>query len=88
MALFPIYGVFKGDFVPHLVAVDTDDSMQDVAGKIAVHTIGRRLPANPTARGYEVTIDGETIPGDFKFGEVLAKKQLAPLHWVWVSWKQ
>ncbi len=88
MALFPIYGVFKGDFVPHLVAVDTDDTMKVVAEKIAVHAIGRRLPHDPNAVGYDVVIDDEVIPEDCSFGEVLAHKKLAPLHWVWVRWKQ
>ena len=40
MALFPIYGTFKGDFCAHLVAVDTDDTMGQVAEKIAVHSVG------------------------------------------------
>jgi toluene monooxygenase system protein B len=88
MALFPIYGVFKGDFVPHLVAVDTEDTMSTVAEKIAVHAIGRRLPAETKAKGYEVTIDDDVIPASKTFGEVLGERQLAPLHWVIVQWKQ
>ena len=44
MALFPITGRFVGDFVPHLVAVDTDDTMDEVAEKVAAHTVGHRLP--------------------------------------------
>ena len=88
MALFPIYGLFKGDFVPHLVAVDTDDPIETVAEKIAVHTIGRRLPADPNAKGYEVRIDDEPIAPGTKFGAVLAERQLAPLHWVVVDWRR
>jgi toluene monooxygenase system protein B len=74
--------------VPHLVAVDTDDTMATVAEKIAVHTIGRRLPARTKAQGYEVTIDDVVIPASMTFGQVLGERQLAPLHWVTVRWKQ
>ena len=87
MALFPIYGVFQGDFVPHLVAVDTEDTMPVVAEKIAVHTVGRRLPADPTTTGYEVTVDDEPIPDGKTLGQVLEEKQLAPLHWFGVRWR-
>ena len=48
MALFPITGRFVGDFVPHLVAVDTDDTMDQIAEKVAVHSVGRRV-ARPAA---------------------------------------
>lgn len=51
MALFPIYGMFAGDFLPHLVAVDTDDTMDQVAEKVAVHTVGRRVAAPATTAG-------------------------------------
>ena len=51
MALFPIYGVFKGDFVPHLVAVDTDDPMTVVADKIADHSVGRRIAVDFGGQG-------------------------------------
>jgi len=87
MALFPVYGVFKGDFVPHLVAVDTDDPMAVVAEKIAAHAVGRRVAADPSATGYEVTIDGEPVLESTTMGQVLAEKKLAPLHWIVVGWK-
>ena len=35
--LFPIYGRFVGDFVPHLVSVLTSDTMPELAEKVAVH---------------------------------------------------
>ena len=87
MALFPIYGVFKGDFVPHLVAVDTDDPMTVVADKIADHSVGRRIAVDSAAKGYEVSIDGEPIAASNTMGQVLAERQLAPLHWVVVGWR-
>ena len=55
--LFPIYGRFVGDFVPHLVSVLTSDTMPELAEKVAVHSVGRRLPArdrgsaDPSLRG-------------------------------------
>ena len=43
MALFPIQGVFEGDFVVLLVPVDTEDPMSVVADKIAHHVVDRRV---------------------------------------------
>lgn len=86
MALFPIYGVFQGDFVPHLVAVDTDDTMAVVAGKIAVHSVGRRVPARPDARGYRVRIGEADVDPAQSLAQVMAQTGLEPLQWVTVDW--
>lgn len=43
MAMFPIYSNFERDFVLQLVAVDTEDTMDQVAEKCAVHSINRRV---------------------------------------------
>ena len=86
MALFPIYGVFQGDFVPHLVAVDTDDTMAQVAEKIAVHSVGRRVPAKPRAKGYRIRIGNADIAMDAPLSQVLAQTGLRPLQWVTVDW--
>ena len=86
MALFPIYGVFQGDFVPHLVAVDTDDTMAQVADKIAVHSVGRRVPARSGAKGYSVRIDGAEVAGAAPLSQVIAQTGLKPLQWVCVDW--
>jgi hypothetical protein len=86
MALFPIYGLFKGDFVPHLVAVDTDDTMDQVAEKIAVHSVGRRIPADPTAKGYSVSVHDREVDGAAPLHEILALTGLKPLEWVTVHW--
>lgn len=82
MALFPITGRFKGDFVPHLVPVDTDDTMDQVATKVAHHSVGRRLPDE--GKGLEVSIDGEVIDPSRRLGEL----DLMPLQWVDVGWRQ
>lgn len=86
MALFPIYGVFKGDFVPHLVAVDTDDSMQQVAEKIAVHSVGRRVPHKPTASGYQIEIGDQLVSLQSPLSQVIGETGLKPLQWVTVDW--
>ena len=83
MAPFPVYGRFVGDFVPHLVAVDTDDSMDIVAEKVAVHSVGRRVPRPAVPKGYDVYIDGRLIPP----GTTLAELGLPPLQWVDVKFR-
>jgi toluene monooxygenase system protein B len=85
MALFPIYGVVEGDFVPHLVAIDTDNSMAEVAEAVAVHSIGRRVQAKPGGT-YEALVAGEVVSLDRNFGEVMAEKGIAPLDFVTVRY--
>jgi hypothetical protein len=86
MALFPIYGVFKGDFVPHLVAVDTDDTMDQVAAKIAVHSVGRRVPRAAPGAAYRIQIGERTVANERPLSSVLAETGLRPLEWVTVDW--
>lgn len=83
MALFPIIARFEGDFVPHLVAIDTEDDMAAIAQKAAVHTVGRRLPADPEAIGYEVLLDGRALPATMRFSEL----SVPPLQWFDVRWR-
>jgi len=83
MALFPVYGRFVGDFLPHLVAVDTDDTMDAVAEKVAVHSVGRRLPRPATQTGYDVYLDGRLIPAGTTLGEL----GLMPLQWLDVKFR-
>ena len=47
MAAMPLYSNFQGDFVPVLVVVESDDTMDQVAQKCAYHSIGRRVAAQP-----------------------------------------
>ena len=47
MALFPVSSNFEGDFVLQLVAVDSEDTMDQVAAAAAVHSVGRRVKARP-----------------------------------------
>ena len=84
--LFPIYGRFVGDFVPHLVAALTSDTMVELAEKVAVHSVGRRLPARPGGR-YEVLLADEVLPAGAVLGELVAERHLAPLTWFDVRWR-
>jgi hypothetical protein len=83
MALIPVYGRFVGDFTAHLVAVDTEDTIAEVATKIAVHAVGRRLPAQPGAKGLEVLAGGQTLPPTSRLKEFSPR----PLQWLDVRWK-
>ena len=83
MAMVPIYGRFIGDFAAHLVAVDTQDTIGEVAEKIAAQTIRRRLPAE-AAGSYEVLIDGRVIPAEVRVTHL----SLRPLQWIDVRWKR
>lgn len=47
MAAFPVSSNFQGDFVVQLVAVDTENSMDEVAAACAVHSINRRVAPQP-----------------------------------------
>ncbi len=83
MALFPIYGRFAGDFLSQLVAVDTDDTMDQVAEKVAVHVVGRRIARPATPPGYDVLLDGEVIAPATTLGEL----ELVPLQWLDVRFR-
>ncbi|MDO8308985.1 MAG: toluene-4-monooxygenase system B family protein [Actinomycetota bacterium] len=88
MALFPITGRFVGDFIPHLVAVDTDDTMADVAEKVATLSVGHRVPMPTDPPGYEVLLDDVVIPESTVFGAVVAEHDLMPLQWFDVRFRE
>ncbi len=73
MALFPVQGIFDGDFVVLLVPVDTDDPMTVVAEKIAHHVVGRRVAAQ--GRPMRVRRQGEFLADD----ATVAEAKVAPL---------
>ncbi|MDI9349825.1 MAG: toluene-4-monooxygenase system B family protein [Candidatus Symbiobacter sp.] len=47
MALFPIISNFQYDFVLQLVAVDTENTMDEIAAAAAHHSVGRRVKPQP-----------------------------------------
>jgi hypothetical protein len=81
MALFPITGRFVGDFVPHLVAVDTGDTIDQVAMKVAVHSVGRRVAKPADFNGYDVLLNDELLPPSATLGSVMAEREVLPLQW-------
>lgn len=62
MALLPVQATVIGDFVIHLVAIDDEEPMSEVAAKIAHHSIGRRV--FPTESPLRVRFKGELLPDD------------------------
>jgi toluene monooxygenase system protein B len=83
MALFPIIGRFVGDFVPLLVPVDTEDTMDVVAQKVAVHSVGRRIPRPAGTPAYDVYLNDQKIEPSTKLGEL----NLVPLQWLDVKFR-
>jgi toluene monooxygenase system protein B len=81
MAMFPITGRFVGDFVPHLVVVDTDDTMDQLAKKVARHSVGHRIPKPANPPGYDVLLGGELLPRSATMGEIMADTEVLPLQW-------
>ena len=88
MALFPITGRFVGDFVPHLVAVDTEDTMDEIAGKVASFSVGHRVARRPGDPGYEVLLGGELLPATTTLAAVMAAREIPPLQWFDVRFRE
>jgi hypothetical protein len=84
MALFPIIGRFVGDFVPHLVAVDSEDTMDTVAQKVAIHSVGRRVRKPAGAPAYDVYLDDRKVEPSTRLGEL----NLPPLQWLDVRFRE
>lgn len=62
MTLLPVQGQVLGDFVLNLVPIDSEDTMDVVAEKIAHHSVGRRV-----AKQYKplrVRFNGQLLPTD------------------------
>ena len=47
MALYPLISNFQHDFVLQLLAVDTENTMDEVAAAAAHHSVGRRVTPQP-----------------------------------------
>jgi toluene monooxygenase system protein B len=57
-----VQGIFRGDFVAMLIAVEDGDSMAEVAKKVAYHVIGKRVAAQD--RPMRVSLNGKALPDD------------------------
>lgn len=83
MALFPLTSNFQEDFVLQLVAVDTDNSMDELAAAAAVHSVGRRVKARPGILRVRRQGSSEPFPRDLKVGEA----SLRPMECVEIFWE-
>jgi toluene monooxygenase system protein B len=83
VAPFPVVGRFVGDFVPFLVAVDTEDTMDVVAEKVAEHSVGRRIPRPDGPPQYDVFLDDRRLDPAAKVGDLA----LLPLQWLDVAFR-
>jgi toluene monooxygenase system protein B len=66
MALFPLFSLFEDDFVVQVVPVDTEDNMDEVAKKCAVHSIDRRVRVKEGVLRVKRHSNGELFPRDMK----------------------
>ena len=62
MAPLPVQAAVRGDFVVLLVLVDTEDTMDQVAEKVAHHVIGRRVAPQP--KPLRVRYEGRDLEPD------------------------
>lgn len=85
MALFPLTSNFEGDFVLQLVAVDSENTMDEVAAAAAYHSVGRRVAARPdhTLRVRQQGAE-EPFPRNMKVSE----SGLKPMECINVVWEE
>ena len=83
MALFPLTSNFQEDFVLQLVAVDTDNDMDEVAAAAAVHSVGRRVKARPGVLRVRRHGVSDPFPRDLK----VADAGLRPMECVEIYWE-
>ena len=84
MALFPLTSNFEEDFVLQLLAVDTGNSMDEVAAAAAHHSVGRRVMPRP-GQIMRVRRQGsaEPFPRDMKVSDA----GLRPMECIEVVWE-
>lgn len=84
MALFPLTSNFQEDFVLQMLAVDTENTMDEVAAAAAHHSVGRRVAPRP-GQIMRVRRQGSTepFPRDMKVREA----GLGPMACIEVVWE-
>jgi len=84
VALFPLSSNFEGDFVLNLVAVDSENTMDEVAAAAAFHSVNRRVAARP---GYNMRVRRqgakEFLPRNMKVSE----SGLMPMETIDIIWE-
>lgn len=84
MALFPLTSNFEGDFVLQLVAVDTENTMDEVAAAAAHHSVNRRVADRP-GHGLRVRRQGQKEP--FPRSMKVSESDLQPMECIEVIWE-
>ena len=84
MALFPITSNFEGDFVLQLVAVDSENTMDEVAAAAAVHSVGRRVRDRP---GYLMRVRRQGAEDFFPRSLRVSESGLKPTETVEIIWE-
>jgi len=84
MALFPLTSNFQEDFVLQLLAVDTDNTMDEVAAAAAYHSVGRRVAARP---GHIMRVRRQGYEKPFPRTMKLNDAGLKPMECIEVVWE-
>lgn len=84
MALFPLTSNFEGDFVLQLVAVDSENTMDEVAAAAAHHSVNRRVADRP-GHGLRVRRQGAKDP--LPRGMKVSESGLQPMECIEVVWE-
>lgn len=87
MALFPLTSNFEGDFVLQLVAVDSENTMDEVAAAAAVHSVGRRVRPRPGCIMRVRRQGGDFLPRLMKVSES-GLKPTETIEIIWEAQKQ
>lgn len=85
MALYPLTSNFEGDFVLQLLAIDTENTMDEVAAAAAYHSVGRRVRARPDCILRVRRQDGESfLPRNMK----VIDSGLKPTETIEIIWEK
>ncbi|HYP67846.1 MAG TPA: toluene-4-monooxygenase system B family protein [Thiobacillaceae bacterium] len=84
MALFPLVSNFQEDFVLQLLAVDSENTMNEVAAAAAHHSVGRRVAARP---GHIMRIRRQGSDKPFPCEMKLQDTGLKPMECIEVVWE-
>ncbi|HEX3426989.1 MAG TPA: toluene-4-monooxygenase system B family protein [Acidimicrobiales bacterium] len=76
----PVNGLFGSDFVSHLILLDANDSMVQVAEKVAHHAVGKRVA--PRDAEMAVYFGDRRLPPDV----TVAQAGIGPLQFVFVDY--
>jgi len=83
VAMFPLTSNFQEDFVLQLIAVDTENNMDEVAAAAAVHSVGRRVKPRPGILRVRRQGATEAFPRTLK----VAEAGLRPMECIEIFWE-